>query len=65
MQWPYGIGLDIGVASVGWAVLALDENAQPCGIIRLGSRIFTAAEHPKSGESLAAPRRTASGKPRR
>ncbi len=59
MQWPYGIGLDIGVASVGWAVLALDENAQPCGIIRLGSRIFPAAEHPQSGESLAAPRRTA------
>ena len=29
MQWPYGIGLDIGVASVGWSVVALNDQAQP------------------------------------
>ena len=52
---PYGIGLDIGVASVGWAVVALDKNNFPYGIISMGSRIFDAAEHPKTGASLAAP----------
>ncbi len=65
MRWPYGIGLDIGVASVGWATVALDENAQPCGLIRLGSRVFKRAEQPKTGESLAAPRREARSMRRR
>ncbi len=54
---PYAIGLDIGVASVGWAAVALDHEEQPCAIIDLGTRIFTAAENPKTGASLAAPRR--------
>ena len=26
MKHPYGIGLDIGIASVGWAVVALNEK---------------------------------------
>ena len=55
MKHPYGIGLDIGIASVGWAVVALNENAEPYGLIRCGSRIFDKAEQPKTGESLAAP----------
>ena len=29
MKHPYGIGLDIGIASVGWAVVELNENAEP------------------------------------
>ena len=62
---PYGIGLDIGVASVGWAVVALDKNNSPDGLISMGSRIFDAAEHPKTGASLAAPRREARGARRR
>ena len=45
----YGIGLDIGIASVGWAVVALDNNELPYGIINMGSRIFDAAENPKDG----------------
>jgi CRISPR-associated endonuclease Csn1 len=61
----YAIGLDMGVASVGWAVLALDEEEKPIGIIDLGSRIFDAAEQPKTGASLAAPRREARGARRR
>lgn len=65
MGWPYGIGLDIGIASVGWAVLALDDRAEPCGIIKLGSRIFDKAEQPKTGDSLAAPRREARSMRRR
>lgn len=62
---PYAIGLDIGITSVGWAVLALDGNERPCGIIGMGSRIFDAAEQPKTGESLAAPRRAARSSRRR
>lgn len=62
---PYAIGLDIGITSVGWAVLALDANEKPMGIINMGSRIFDAAEHPKNGESLAAPRREARSSRRR
>ena len=54
---PYAIGLDVGVASVGWAAVALDEKENPRGILDMGSRIFDAAEQPKTGASLAAPRR--------
>lgn len=61
----YGIGLDIGVASVGWAIVALDAQEMPCGIIRMGSRVFDEAEHPKTGDSLAAPRRAARSARRR
>lgn len=55
----YAIGLDIGIASVGYAVLALDHDENPLGILRLGSRIFDVAENPKDGASLALPRREA------
>lgn len=61
----YAIGLDIGVASVGWAAIELDANGDPFRIIDLGSRIFQAAEHPKTGASLAAPRREARSARRR
>lgn len=53
----YAIGLDCGTTSVGWSVVQLDHNDEPKRIIDLGSRIFTAAENPKDGSSLAAPRR--------
>ncbi len=61
----YAIGLDIGIASVGYAVVALDYDENPWGIIRLGSRIFDAAENPKDGASLALPRREARSSRRR
>lgn len=51
----YSIGLDIGISSVGWAVINLDKMR----IEDLNSRIFDAAENPKNGSSLAAPRREA------
>lgn len=57
----YTLGLDIGIASVGWAVLLNDENGEPYKIEDLGVRIFEAAEHPKTGASLAQPRRQARG----
>ncbi len=61
----YAIGLDIGITSVGWAAIALDAEENPCGMLDFGSRIFTGAEHPKTGASLAAPRREARGARRR
>lgn len=47
------IGLDIGIASVGWAVLA------PNRIVALGVRAFDKAETAKEGDSLNLVRRTA------
>ncbi len=50
---PLTIGLDIGIASVGWAVLG--ENR----IVDLGVRCFDKAETAKEGESLNLARRSA------
>lgn len=61
----YRIGLDLGITSVGWAVLEDDVNGEPKRIIDLGSRIFDAAENPKDGAPLAQPRREARGLRRR
>lgn len=57
----YSIGLDIGISSVGWAVINNDLNR----IEDLGSRVFDVAENPKNGSSLAAPRREARSARRR
>ncbi|MDR3314257.1 MAG: type II CRISPR RNA-guided endonuclease Cas9 [Oscillospiraceae bacterium] len=61
----YGVGMDLGITSIGFAVLELDENEQPERIAQLGVRIFDAPEQPKTGESLAAPRRAARSARRR
>ncbi len=47
------LGFDIGVASIGWALVE-DSVLKDCGV-----RIFTKAENPKNGSSLALPRREA------
>ncbi|HEY3330131.1 MAG TPA: type II CRISPR RNA-guided endonuclease Cas9 [Capsulimonadaceae bacterium] len=57
----YVLGLDLGISSVGWAVLNLSDNR----IEDLGVRAFSAAENPKNKESLAMPRRIARGARRR
>ena len=56
------LGLDIGIASVGWSVIdySKEDNTQN-KIVKSGVRIFTQAEHPKDGSSLALPRRLARG----
>lgn len=36
----YVLGLDIGIASVGWAVLLLDGEDNVCGIVRAGVHTF-------------------------
>lgn len=64
-QKHYTLGLDIGVASIGWAILGNNECGDPNRIINLGVRIFDSAEVAKTGESLAAPRRDARSSRRR
>lgn len=61
----YTLGLDIGIASIGWAVLGNDLDGTPNRIIDLGVRIFDKAEVENTGESLAAPRRDARSARRR
>ncbi len=54
------LGLDLGITSIGWALVMLDDaNGANNKIITSGVRIFTIAEHPKDGKSLALPRREA------
>jgi CRISPR-associated endonuclease Csn1 len=53
MNEPLTIGLDIGIASVGWAVLS------PNRIVSLGVRCFDKAETAKEGEPLNLARRQA------
>lgn len=61
----YRIGLDIGIASVGWAVLENNSQDEPVRIVDLGVRIFDKAEIPKTGDPLAGPRRDARSARRR
>ena len=55
------LGLDVGISSVGWAIVDLDEQYSPYKIKDLGVRIFTAAEVPKTGDSKAKSRREKRG----
>lgn len=46
-KFQYRIGLDIGITSVGWAVLQNNSQDEPVRITDLGVRIFDVAENPK------------------
>jgi CRISPR-associated endonuclease Csn1 len=59
MKIPYRLGLDIGTNSIGWCVLRLDDQDQPTGIVRAGSRIFSDGRVTKTLATLAAERRRA------
>lgn len=62
----YRIGLDIGIGSVGWAVLENDPvTEEPIKILNLGVRTFNPNEVAKTGESTAKSRREARGVHRR
>lgn len=61
----YTLGLDIGISSIGWAVLENMPDGEPFKIGDLGVRIFEKAEQPKTGASLALPRREARSARRR
>ena len=53
------LGLDLGITSIGWALVDVGKDIAKNKIIDSGVRIFTIAEHPKDGKSLALPRREA------
>lgn len=56
------LGLDIGISSIGWSLVEVDPQIKDKGdILGYGVRLFTEAENPKNGESLALPRRTSRG----
>lgn len=57
----YILGLDLGITSVGWACVWVDENEHLIGLLDCGVRTFERAEVPKTGDSLAAARRQARG----
>lgn len=38
----YVLGLDLGSNSIGWSLIKLDENDNPCGLENVGVRIFEA-----------------------
>lgn len=40
MESNYLLSLDLGVASIGWSLLALDDAGHPSGIIRIGTHVF-------------------------
>ncbi|WP_107688965.1 type II CRISPR RNA-guided endonuclease Cas9 [Neisseria wadsworthii] len=55
----YILGLDLGIASVGWALILVDGAENPVGLLDCGVRTFERAEVPKTGDSLALARRQA------
>ncbi|MBR5388940.1 MAG: type II CRISPR RNA-guided endonuclease Cas9, partial [Clostridia bacterium] len=57
----YRLGLDIGITSIGYAVMETDDNGEPVAIEDLGVRIFEKPENPKDGSTLASARRAARG----
>jgi CRISPR-associated endonuclease Csn1 len=61
----YRLALDLGSTSLGWAMIRLNRNDEPCAVIRTGVRIFSDGRNPKDGSSLAVTRREARAMRRR
>ena len=59
-KFHYVLGLDLGIASVGWAAIEIDKETETSiGLLDCGVRTFERAEVPKTGDSLAKARREA------
>ncbi|MEM8875153.1 MAG: type II CRISPR RNA-guided endonuclease Cas9 [Planctomycetota bacterium] len=63
MGTPYLLGLDLGVASIGWVLLDLDDGGRPCGVRRVGSHLFESGSG--SAAEFEAGRDEPPAKPRR
>lgn len=61
----YRLALDLGSTSLGWAMIRLNSENQPCAVIKAGVRIFSDGRNPKDGSSLAVTRRDARSMRRR
>lgn len=57
----YVLGLDIGISSVGWGLVRLDEYNNPNHIIDAGVKIFSPGEVPKTGANKNLERREKRG----
>ena len=55
------MGLDVGISSVGWGLIKVDENNNPCQILDVGVKIFSPGEVPKTGASKNLVRREKRG----
>lgn len=44
-KYNYILGLDMGVGSVGWGCVLIDDNEEPIRILDLGSRIFDSSSN--------------------
>lgn len=58
-KMSYRLALDLGSTSLGWVMVRLDAQKQPCAVIKAGVRIFSDGRNPKDGSSLAVSRREA------
>jgi len=61
----YRLALDLGSTSLGWAMIRLNADNEPCAVIKAGVRIFSNGRNPKDGSSLAVTRREARAMRRR
>lgn len=61
----YRLALDLGSTSLGWAMVRLNADHEPCAVIKAGVRIFSDGRNPKDGSSLAVTRRAARAMRRR
>jgi CRISPR-associated endonuclease Csn1 len=64
-KMPFRLALDLGPTSLGWAMIRLNAQNEPCAVIKAGSRIFSDGRNPKDGSSLAVTRRDARAMRRR
>ena len=55
------LGIDLGVASMGWCALRLDENDQPIAIMDGNVRLFSDGRDAQTGMPLNVQRRMARG----
>ena len=61
----YRLGLDVGTNSIGWAAVELDDDSEPCGVLRMGVRYFPDGRDPTDNSSNAVKRRVPRGQRRR
>jgi CRISPR-associated endonuclease Csn1 len=61
----YRLALDLGSTSLGWAMIRLNTENEPCAVVKAGVRIFSDGRNPKDGSSLAVTRRAARAMRRR
>ena len=50
----YALGLDIGVASIGWALLDLNDDGRPVGVRKAGVHLFDAGIDPGKSDPESA-----------